>query len=278
MKGKGKVTNHGMGQYEQILIYADRHTGIESKESDNVIKKYIADNKKYIKYVIDLGDGIDNPFMSDFPVDPKFVLSAQEEFDMYAKHWYEIEKLVPNSKKVIIAGNHDKARLDKAKNLKRGLASLRNLQYESILKEALSNYNINLKNFTFADPNYELKVTKSNSALFTHGDPRLDPNIKGGVTGARRTAEMYPFNGNIYMGHQHHHIEYPRRFEGKHLVVLGGMFDIEKMKKMYMNQHPYENGFGVIFYNKKKDLYLFEYIKIEKGVAIINGKTYNGNK
>ena len=260
----------------QAIITTDRHTGIESKAADNILKSYISDNNKEIRYIVDLGDGIDNPFMSDFPVDPRFVKNAQDEFDLYAQHWKELNYLVPRAKKILIPGNHDKARLDKAKNMKRGLACLRNLQYESILKEAIRNQGVKLTNFVFANQNYQIQFTKSNLDTFAHGDPRLDPNVKCGITGPRRTAMEYPVQGNIYIGHGHQHIEFPRRQPGKHLVMIAGMFDIEQMKKMYVSWHPYTNGFGVIKYNKKKDFYNFQYVPIVDNKAIIDGKLYQG--
>ncbi len=268
---KAKMRND---EWKQVVLYADRHSRIASVEADLIMKKYIKDNKKHITHVIDMGDGIDNPFMSVYAVDPHFKQSAQEEFDEYAEHLAELDKIVPDAFKILIAGNHDKTRLDNTKKMNRGMASLRNLQYESVLKEALAGCGANLDRFKLVDPAYTLKLTRSNSALFTHGDPRIDPNVKGGVTGARRTAEMYPFDGDIYMGHTHQHSLVPRRYDGKHLAILGGMFDTKKMKKLYVSYHPYETGFGVIKYNKKRDLRVFQYIPIIKGRAMIDGTEY----
>ena len=270
MVRKAKLT----GEWKQVVVYADRHSRIASEDADLILKKYIRDNKKQITHIVDLGDGIDNPFMSVYAVDPYFKQSAQEEFDEYAEHLAELDHIVPNAHKILLAGNHDKTRLDNTKKLNRGLASLRNLQYESVLKEALSGAGANVAKFKMADPSYTIKMTKNNSALFTHGDPRIDPHVKGGVTGARRTAEMYPFDGDIYMGHTHQHVLVPRRYEGKHLSSLGGMFDTEKMKKLYVSYHPYETGFVVIKYNKKRDLRIFQYVPIVKGRAIIDGTEY----
>lgn len=261
--------------FKYAVLVTDRHTGIESDVCDKILKKYIKDNKSKITHYIDLGDGIDNPHMSHFPVDPKFIMTAQEEFDLYAAHLKDIHNLIPRAKKIIIAGNHDKSRLSNAKNLNRGLASLRNIQYENVLKEAMTNVGIPLKLWDIGKNTATVKFTRSYTDLFTHGDPRMDPNIKGGVTGIRRTAETYPHEGNVYMGHGHWFQRMPRKYPNKFVTMLGGMMDIKKMEKMYIGHHPYQNGFGVIKYNKKEDLYVFEYYPIVKGVTVIDGKIYN---
>jgi hypothetical protein len=261
--------------WKQVIVYGDRHTQLVDEECDSIMKAYIRDNKASITHVVDVGDGLDNPFMSIFPVDPKINNSAQEEFDLYAAHWRSIERLVPRAKYVVLKGNHDATRLDNAKRINRGLASLRNLEYESVLKESLTELGCDVRKYDIGKIEHILKLTRSNEVLFTHGDPRLNPKIKGGVTGPRRTSEMYPFNGDIITGHTHHHIVYPRPYAGKVLMSLGMMASIDEMKKAYMNHHPYENGFAVIKYNKKLNSRFIQYIPIMRGRAIIDGKLYD---
>ncbi len=260
--------------FKKAIVYGDRHTGLECKASDRILKNYIRDNKGRIGYVIDLGDGIDNPFMSVYPVDPSYKNTAQDEFDAYASHWKDIHKLVPRAKKILMAGNHDKTRLNNSKKINRGIASLRNLEYESILKESLTKKKVPLDNMVFADKEYKINFTKDYQALFAHGDPKLNPNIKGGVTGPRRTAETYPFKGNIFLAHKHYYIQYPRQYDGSNLYHIDMMADIEDIKKAYMNYHPNSNGFMVINYNKRKNLAFAERIHINKGKALINGVVY----
>lgn len=261
---------------KEAIFVADRHTGIESTKCDRILKQYLEDNKKNITYFIDLGDGVDNPFMSDYAVDPKFIKTAQEEFDMYAEHLKEVHDIIPRAKKYIVAGNHDKGRLEDKKQLNRGIASLRNIQYENVLKEALKKAGVNGTKYKLIDGSKEIELTKGNTILITHGDPRLDPYVKGGVTGTRRTAEMYPTVGDIIMGHRHEYQEYPRRFEGKRCIVLDGMYDIDKMKELYLNTHPYTNGFGIMRYDTNTGKMFWEHVEIKNNKAIIGGLTYNG--
>ncbi len=265
-----------MVRWNRAIITSDIHMGIQDNKCLDIVQQYIRDYKSTIKQYIDLGDGIDNPFMSKYPVDPRYVLDAQTEFDMFAGYLADIHHIIPRAKKILIPGNHDKGRLNNSKRLNRGVASLRNLLYENVLKEAIEKTDTPLKNFVFSNGGYKHKFTSRHTDLFLHGDPSMDANIKGGVTGVRRTAEMYPFNGNIYMGHSHWHMESPRRFPGKNVVSLGCLANTDKLKKMYLNHHPYENGFGIIKYNSKEKLYFFEYVPIVNGIAVAEGKTYRG--
>ena len=260
--------------WREAVIFSDRHTGIESQQCDSILKEYLTDHKRFVDYIVDVGDCVDNPFMSDYPVNPDFKNNAQEDFDNYAKFVREIQKITPYSEIIIVPGNHDKGRLDSKKNLNRGLASLRCLNFENILKESFKEQKCNLKHINIANTNYELKLTPSNDILFSHGDPRLDPNIKGGLAGARRTATEYPCTGDIIIGHGHEHKVFPRKYEGKMLIQLGGMFDIDKMKEHYIGYHPYTNGFLVIKYNKSTDQRFLEYHEIKNGQALIDGVLY----
>ncbi len=261
-------------EWKQVVVYADRHTGLHDEKCDLILKQYMKDYQQNITHVVDLGDGIDNPNMSIFPVSPEVKESAQEEFDMYARHINEIKKILPKATIYIIKGNHDEARLSNAKTLNQGLASLRNLEFDRVLKEAITHEGGTTNNLVMAGIEQTLQLTKNNKVLFTHGDPRINPNIKGGITGVRRTAESYPFDGSIYMGHGHHYIAHPRRYPGQQAVMLGGTFNIEKMQKAYTNSHPYTNGFGIISYNKAQDKTFFQYITIKDGTALINGEEF----
>ena len=261
---------------KEMVITADRHTPIHSEEADSILKQYLEDNKRRIDHFVDLGDGIDNPYMSEFATDPWWKHNPQEEFDMYAEHIKEVQDIIPKAKKYLMAGNHDKGRLDNKKNMNRGLASLRNVQYEEVMREALSGAGVNLRKIILADGAYDIQLTKNNKVTLMHGDPRLNPYIKGGVTGTRRTAELYPTDGDILMGHKHKFELFPRNFAGKICAVIDGIYDIKGMENAYLATHPYTNGFARILYDTKRDKRWFEHIDIKEGEAVIDGKTYRG--
>ena len=259
---------------KEAVIISDRHTPAHSEKCDKIIKEYVEDNKKRITHFIDLGDCIDNPYMSTFPVDPYWKDNPQEEFDQYAEFVADIQERIPKSAYYIIPGNHDKGRLDNAKNLNRGIASLRNLEYETVMKEAMSNNGVKLKKVFFEDKEFNLPLTKSNTLTLVHGDPRLNTYIKGGVTGTRRTSEMYPKANDIIMGHKHKYEVFSRNFPGKVCMVTDGVYDIKQMENMYLAHHPYTNGFVRVLYDKAKDQRWIEHISIEEKGAIIDGKVY----
>ena len=261
---------------KEAVIIGDRHTPAHSEECDSILKEYMEDNSNRISHFIDLGDCIDNPYMSDFPVSPWWKENAQEEFDMYAEFAKDIQKIAPKAQYKIIAGNHDKGRLEDKRNLNRGIASLRNVEYENIMKEAMSSKGVNMKKVSFEDGEYDFKPTKSNTITLMHGDPRLNPYIKGGVTGTRRTAEGYPNGNDLIMGHKHKYEVFSRNYEGKICMVTDGLYDKDKMRAMYIAHHPYTNGFVRVLYDTKKDKRWIDHITIEDGEAIIDGKKYRG--
>lgn len=262
-----------MKELKIAIIECDNHYGVHSKSNESIMYQFLKDHKKQVTQVFNLGDEIDNPFMSDFSVNPSYNYTAQEEWDLFSQH---VKKMVDlthkNLKYTLIAGNHSLTRLDEKKNMNRGIASLRNLQYKNILKESLNDQGVDLKNVKISLKPLTYKFNKKNKAVFTHGDPRLDRYIKGGSTGVRRTAEQYPFKGDIYMGHKHVFIDYPRLYEGTYVHSIGMMADKEQMAKNYLSYYTYECGFGIILYNDES--YFYQPVKIVNGEALILGKTY----
>lgn len=248
---------------KKAIFYGDAHFDKQSDKSLEILYDYIDKNSKDITHIVDVGDGIDNPFMSIYPVAPEDITSAQDQFDMYSKHWKQISDICPKSSKYIMAGNHDKGRLDSSKNLNRGIASLRNLQYENVLKEALKTAGVKDNKYFLCDRQENIPLTTSNIVTVMHGDPKLNPYIKGGVTGIRRTSETYP-NGNwLIMGHGHRYIQFPRDYAGKSAIQLGCMADVKKLEQAYLNVHPYTNGFGIMHYDKRADKVFWEYKEIK---------------
>jgi len=259
------------------IVETDNHYGLHSEANADILYQFVQDYKKDIKRVINLGDEIDNPFMSDFAVKPEYFYTAQEEWDMFGGHVKNLFNIVgKNLKYVLIAGNHSLSRLNNKRKMNRGIASLRALDYKNIVNESLKHEGVDVKQVKVSTKPVIIKYNKDKSAIFTHGDPRLDRNIKGGVTGVRRTGEMYPFNGDIYMGHGHRFIDYPRSYEGSNVRMIGMMADKKKMAGSYLSFHPYECGFGIILYNKFS--YFYKPIKIINNKAVIFGKVYTSKK
>jgi predicted phosphodiesterase len=251
---------------KQILVMADEHAPHIDERMARITKDYAANNREDIQHVVLLGDGVDNPGMSFFPERPDNKYTLQEEVDEYVRHLSDYAKILPNAKFHYIHGNHCKGRLDSTKNIKKSMAGLRNLKFEKIMQESMQEQGIKL-DVDFQD-NLVLWDT-----MFVHGDPRIDPYIKGGATGVRRTAEMYPFQGNLVMGHKHQVISYPRVKGDSSVYVVGAMFNIKDIAQQYKSYHGYQNGFMVVSKDGKN--LQFDNIEVKKGPLYIDGGIYD---
>lgn len=260
------MKNQKTKKLEQIVVMADQHIPFLSKRMERITLDYTKDNSLDIGKFVFLGDGCDNPGMSKFPQRAEDNQTLQEEIDAYITHINKYVEIVPDAEVVLIAGNHDKGRYDMVRSLNKNMASLRATEFENLLKESILNAGYHW-DFSLHD------VYTFEDVTFTHGDPRIDPYIKGGATGARRTAEMYPELGDIVMGHKHQVITYPRTKGDHSLYVVGAMFDIDEVAEQYKSYHGYQNGFLVITDEGK--VKQFDNIEVKEKPLLIDGVEYN---
>lgn len=249
----------------------DEHFPFVSENMQQITQQYVANNHDRISHVVFLGDGIDNPGMSVFPEKPDHPTRLQDELDMLVDHIHNYHELAPHAKLLYCHGNHDVGRLESTKSLNRSMASLRSLQFKNLMKESALEQGYRLP-VSFADSH------RVGPFYFVHGDPRIDPYIKGGVTGTRRTAEMHPEEGNIVMGHQHRVVTHPRPKGDASVHVVGAMFDTNKIAQQYKSYHGYQNGFMVISYSDKFNWYQVENFTVpHKSGLYIDGEWYSAN-
>ncbi len=222
-----------------VLVMADQHVPHLSERMEKITLKVAETYKRKITDVIFLGDGVDNPAMSVFPERPDNDSLLQGEIDAFVQHAEKYRAIVPSASMYYINGNHCKGRLDRVKNLNRSLAGLRNLQFESLIKEAASKYAPKLQ-LTFAD------TLRKYGINFTHGDRRIDPYVKEGVHGTVNTARLYPREGDIVSGHKHIVEQAARPLGDSAHYVVGAMFDLKEIAEQYKSCHGYQNGFMII--------------------------------
>jgi hypothetical protein len=255
----------------QIVVMADEHFPHIDKGMEKLTLQYVTDNKKYIESLVFLGDSVDNPKMSEFPSRADNNSILQDEIDQFVEHVNKYHKIVPKAQIYILAGNHCVGRFERVKGLNTNLSSLRMLTFQNALKESVEQQNLN---YSFKFGNY----FKIGDTVFTHGDPRIDPRLKGGMHGAKRTADMYPdFDCDIVQGHKHQVIKEPRpkshfALSVSSLYVVGAMFDISKVEKHYTSFNTYQNGFLVIRYNKGQKQ--IDNIEVPREGVFYAGKQY----
>jgi hypothetical protein len=250
---------------ELVLAMGDQHIPHLSERMERITLSITKDNAKKIKHIIFMGDGVDNPAMSEFPERPDNDHLLQKELDEFVIHAEKYRKIVPNAKFYYINGNHCKGRLDRVKNLNRSLAGLRNLDFENLIKESCSKYAPKLS-FSFHDT---LRLKGIN---FSHGDKRIDPYIKEGVHGTANTARLYPFEGPIVTAHGHTVDQIPRPRGDCSCYRIGAMFDIDELAKQYRSFHGYQNGFMIIRISGEDKQ--FDNLLVPKGEFIYGERRY----
>lgn len=256
------------------LFLTDEHIPYQSEEMVRVAEQYLKDEKP--RYRIHGGDLFDNPGMSIFDPDPNHKRDTQEEIDLTVQYLNRLYKASPDTEVIILAGNHDVARLERLKSTRAfGLKNLRALGYPELIKESAAYQELDIGKTTFA---YEWQLGPG--VLFVHGDNRMDPRIKGGQTGPRRTAETHPFPGDIVMGHRHKSQTATGPWGNRKVYLVGAMMDTDHVT--YMHHSDYENGLLVVKYNPKvrpSPTYHIQNIVAEpNGDVLIDGKIYNGRR
>jgi predicted phosphodiesterase len=235
-----------MVKQERLLVaMGDQHFPHIDKRAEQITLQYVRNNRNKIDTLVFLGDSVDNPKMSEFPARADNDSLLQDEIDQFVKHVDKYHQLVPKAEIYVLAGNHCVGRFERVKGLNANLSSLRMLTFEKALQESVKEqgfkYSINFGNYF-----------KLGSTVFTHGDPRIDPRLKGGANGAKRTADTYPdYDCDIVMGHQHRVIQEPRpksHFSRNNtsVYVVGAMFDVAKVEKHYTSFNAYQNGFLIV--------------------------------
>lgn len=257
------------------VFLTDEHIPYVSEEMVRAAEQYLSETQP--RYRVHGGDLFDNPGMSDFDPDPNHRRDTQDEIDEAVRYLNRLYEASPDTEVIILAGNHDVARLERLKSTRAfGLKNLRALDYAHLIRESAEHQGLEI-----GDPKFLYDWDLGNEGVhFTHGDPRMDPRIKGGVTGPRRTAEAHPSKGHVVYGHRHRAITACGPWGDRKVFQVAAMMDLDH--KTYMHHSDYENGFLVVHYNpnvRPKPTFHFQnVVKKANGDMLIDGKIYNGRK
>ena len=259
--------------YETAILLTDEHIPYISEPCVKIAEKYLEETKP--KYRIHGGDLIDNPGCSEFDPDPNHKRELQDEIDLAVQYLHRLHAASPTTKTILIPGNHDVGRLERLKSTKgMALKNLRALDYFAMIKESARHQALDIGDVEYA-PEFELAGIK-----FVHGDPRMTPEILGGVNGPKRTADSSGFAGkHVIHGHSHQVRSETSKWGDRFVHSVGAMMDLSH--KSYTHFSQYQNGLAVIHYNPKvrpKPEVHIQNILIQNGVAIIDGTEYCGRK
>jgi predicted phosphodiesterase len=260
--------------YETTVALYDIHAPYVSPEATKVATQYIADTKP--RRVILGGDLIDNPAMSLFPQDADHKMDTREEID-YAVQWLAgVLASSPDSEIVVIDGNHDTARFERVKSEEsKALKNLRGMDFFSQLKASYEEAGIP-NPLVYSKKKYELGP----GMVFVHGDPRMTPEILGGVNGAKRTADSSAFPGcHVVYGHEHTIGQAASKWGDRSVFKVGAMMDVNT--KHYTHMAQYQNGFLVVHYNpnvRPEPTYHVQNVHIQNGTAIVDGTEYTAGR
>lgn len=270
MSLEGKV-NTMYESYKNVLVTTDQHIPYMHPAMERIERQYL-ERVNPDKHVI-LGDLFDNPGMSSFNPDPAENREAQVEIDWAVQYLNRLYEASPDTKRVVLFGNHDYARLERTKSvMPYAFKSLRSLELAELIRESSRHQDLPI-----GDVEFTKDYVLGNQVYFTHGDPRMDARIKGGVTGLRRTAEEHPWNGEIVYGHGHQVKEARSRFRNRSAYMVGAMLD---PKQVHYNAYSqYENGLMVIHYKPnmrpKPEVHIQNH-RMVNDKMVIDGVVYDG--
>ncbi len=263
-----------ISNYDTAVFFTDEHIPYINEDMVSIVEQYLSDAKP--KYRVHGGDLFDNPGMSNFDADANHKRDTQEEIDMSVKYLNQLHLASPDTKTVIIYGNHDYGRLERSKRIKAyGYQNLRTLDLEHMIRESSEHQNLEI-----GDVKFVKKWTLAKSVVFFHGDPNMEPQMKGGLAGPRRTAELYPGEEHLILGHKHRKYVGRDQWKDREVHHVAGMLDVKHQSYPHMAQ--YENGFAVIHYNSnvrpKPEVHI-QNIIVRNKTACVDGKIYkpNGN-
>ena len=250
----------------RVIVTPDLQAPFEDREANRAVEKYVADNK--FDEWIDLGDFMDFDFLSTHN-EGKHRLNAGKLLKEHYAYGREIldrrlEVLKKNNKKAsmtIIEGNHDarvEAFLDK------------NPQLEGLLEveEGLGLTSRKIQWIRFWRDGTIYKIGK---AGFCHG-------LYTSKYHAAKMVENYCCN--IFYGHVHDVMEFPKIMHGKDEVVVGQSLGcLCRLDQSYIKQNPknWQLAFGDFFFTRE-GLFTYYVPRIFNSRFVSpSGKVYRGD-
>jgi len=238
------------------VLSGDKHFLYQDENAIDILEQVCLEYSLYIDEFIEGGDGINNNSLSKFIDTETITYNLYEEMKAFENHMFKMKEILPNVKFTIVEDNHYHLRR------KRFLAE--NPAMKNMIKDV---------KFPF---DYK---SKHGVPYFPFNQKRIGV-IHGLVTNDNFTkGHSSLFKEDIINFHNHTSQHYTCKNGSKALNKQAQkMWGMPSMCKQmdYMNGRPSRSntGFGMLWYDIKNDLYDLQYIFVENGKAIYNGKLY----
>lgn len=265
-------------KYKGILYTTDHHFPYMDAGMAKMEKEILSEEKPWMHILG--GDWIDGAGMSGFKPNPDYIAKTQDEIDGFVSYLAELHEASPNTKRVLLYGNHDEARKNLAASERNsfGLNTLRVLHFKNIFKESAEYQGVDIGDIELT-MEYEVGP-KENGVLFVHGDSRLGGRqraLKGGVTGVRRNVTEFPYGGRaVVIGHGHRKQVGVHAWIDREFHMVGWMGDNEQVG--YSPHSRYQNGLMWIDYSpnsRPNPIFHINNIAVpENREIVLNGKVY----
>lgn len=238
------------------ILSGDKHFCYQDKDAIDIMLQVCEDYKDFIDEFIDGGDGINNDALGKFPSTEEKRYTLYDEMVSFEAHLKEVKSIIPKAKFIIVEDNHYHLRKE------RFLAE--NPAMRGMLKDIDFPFDVKMPHGSPYHPFGQNRIG------VIHGLKTNDNFTKGHST---------LFKEDIINFHTHSSQHYTCKNGSKILNKQAQkMWGAPSMCKQmaYMNGSPSRSntGFIMLWYDLESDNYNLNYVYVEDGVAVLNGKVY----
>lgn len=240
--------------YEKGVVVGDFQYPFENKKAVKLFNNFLKDFHPDALFVN--GDLVDFYEISKFDKNPKRKHKLQDEIDAGVKELRYMRDVLPNAYMVFLEGNHEE-RNRKFLWRNPSIASLRSLD----LKSLLCLEELKIKYVPYKKP------FMHRGLYINHGD------IIRKYSGVTAKAELDELATSGIIGHTHRLGAYYKTTIGKEMSFYesGSMC---KLSQEYAMNPNWQNGFVVIYFDKKGRNHSIQPVHIKGNRFIFNGKVY----
>lgn len=249
-----EMVKKSYNKLQKVVVIPDIHAPYEDYRALHGVYKFIKDYKP--DKVVQLGDMVDFYALSKFDKDPSRILSLQGEIDVARYHLKELRKVHKGSI-TMLEGNHE-MRLMKYLRANPEMASLKSVNTVPALL-GLKDFNVDYK-----------KSEMINSVLFKHG------NLVRSNSAYTAKGEFDSEGTSGVSGHTHRlGTHYVTNRSGQHAwFEMGHICEPKAAEYMEGKVPNWQQGFGVMEYNKGKKVWQVHQIPIINNSFIVANKLY----